>query len=184
MAFIHYPEAKTPPEWGVIIGELTYNLRASLDYLVAELALLDSGKIRKGTQFPIEDTEKGWQRNLKRGYLKGISESHQTIIKRLQPCNGCTCTGILRGISNPDKHTALTWTRVTKLAINPVFSDEGEAPLEINPAVWDASREPVDVYGYIRFEPSLSDGSPVIITLEELVREVSNVLDVFNSEFK
>ena len=46
-----------PAMLGILIGETIYNLRAILDYLVYELAILDSGQIQKGTQFPIEDTE-------------------------------------------------------------------------------------------------------------------------------
>jgi len=38
---------------GVLIGEVCYNLRSSLDYLVFALAELDSGIKQKGTQFPI-----------------------------------------------------------------------------------------------------------------------------------
>src|SRR5215831_11863276 len=59
----------TPEAWGsltmrdedvpdpiisVLIGEAVYNLRAALDYLVYELAFLDTGSIKDGTQFPID----------------------------------------------------------------------------------------------------------------------------------
>ena len=45
------------PIWGILVGETVYNLRAALDYLVYELAILDSGQIQEYTQFPIEDRE-------------------------------------------------------------------------------------------------------------------------------
>src|SRR5262249_11398095 len=41
-----------PPMTSILIGEVVYNLRAALDYLVYELAILDSGSIQDGTQFP------------------------------------------------------------------------------------------------------------------------------------
>ena len=37
----------------ILVGEIIYNLRASLDYLVYELAHLDSGDIKYRTQFII-----------------------------------------------------------------------------------------------------------------------------------
>jgi hypothetical protein len=38
----------------IIIGEICYNLRCALDYLVFELARLDSGRSPQLIQFPIE----------------------------------------------------------------------------------------------------------------------------------
>jgi hypothetical protein len=35
----------------ILVGEVCYHLRSALDYLVYELALLDSGVEQKGTQF-------------------------------------------------------------------------------------------------------------------------------------
>ena len=40
----------------ILIGEIVYNLRAALDYLVYELAHLDSGRIIDMTQFLIEES--------------------------------------------------------------------------------------------------------------------------------
>ena len=39
----------------ILVGEITYNLLAALDYLVYELAQLDAKQIIEKTQFPIED---------------------------------------------------------------------------------------------------------------------------------
>src|SRR5437016_970997 len=49
------------PEWpvfnrlriAIIVGEICYNLRAALDYLIYELDLLDCGQVQDGTQFLI-----------------------------------------------------------------------------------------------------------------------------------
>ena len=38
-----------PPVVGVVIGKTIYNLRSALDYLVYELAILDSGRVVNGT---------------------------------------------------------------------------------------------------------------------------------------
>jgi len=53
----------------ILIGEIAYNLRSALDYLIFELAKLDSGMPQKGTQFPIEDTPEGFAHRRKTGWL-------------------------------------------------------------------------------------------------------------------
>jgi hypothetical protein len=40
------------------VGEVCYNFRSALDYLIFELAKLDSGVEQGGTQFPIMDSPK------------------------------------------------------------------------------------------------------------------------------
>jgi hypothetical protein len=46
------------PIVSILLGEICYNLRSALDYLVFELAYFDSGIIQQGTQFPIDDAPK------------------------------------------------------------------------------------------------------------------------------
>ena len=46
-----------PPELAVVVSDIIHNLRATLDYIVYELALSDSGKVQDGTQFLIEDVK-------------------------------------------------------------------------------------------------------------------------------
>jgi hypothetical protein len=61
-----------PMSFGICMGEICYNLRTALEYFVFELAKFDSGVRQDGTQFPIEDTRKGFEWRLKKGWLKGI----------------------------------------------------------------------------------------------------------------
>src|SRR5262245_382622 len=49
---LNFPDA--PEELPLAISDAVHNFRATADYLVYELALLDSGFIQSGTQFPIE----------------------------------------------------------------------------------------------------------------------------------
>ena len=91
----------------ILIGEIIYNLRAALDYLIYELARLDSGQVIDGTQFPIENSINGFKRRRK-SFLKGISDEHVTIVEGLQPYNGCDWTKLIAALSNPDKHRKLT----------------------------------------------------------------------------
>ena len=59
-----------PPMFGVRIGEIVHNLRAALDYLVFQLAILDSGSEQQGTQFPIESTADGFRKNVQGFYVE------------------------------------------------------------------------------------------------------------------
>lgn len=100
----------------ITIGEIAYNCRAALDYLVAELARWsNNGKEVRGTQFPIEDREDLYfarvtginpddpEKKIGR-YLKKVPKEAVEIFRELQPFAGGEWTELLRDISNPDKH--------------------------------------------------------------------------------
>jgi len=123
---IGYSRRMIPPIFGVLVGETIYNLRSALDYIIYELAILDSQSIQEGTQFPIEDSPDGWKRH--RNYLKGLSITHKTSINHLQPYRGCKWTGLLRNLSNPDKHKTLTTVNVS----HAIFMDEADEPAHPN----------------------------------------------------
>ena len=87
------------------VGDCIYNLRSALDYVVYELAILDSGKVQEQTQFPIVDCEKDF--NEQKRHLRGLNEHHIRAIEALQPYKRIEWAKTLRGISNPDKHRHL-----------------------------------------------------------------------------
>jgi hypothetical protein len=99
-----------PLRFSVLIGEICYNCRSAMDYLVFELACLDSGVHQDGTQFPIESSAKGFRRQIGTGRLRGINASHVAALEALQPYKGCNWTKTLKDISNPDKHRQLIVT--------------------------------------------------------------------------
>ena len=142
----------------ILAGETIYNLRAALDYLVYELAFLDSEQMQEKTQFPIEDSPKQWRKHGRR--LQGLSNEHTEAVKGLQPFSGCEWTAVLRDISNPDKHRHLV-------------------------AAYPGARVPVAKE--VVHEPALQmlfeDGRPVIETLRGLCERVSEVLDQFIADF-
>lgn len=72
--------------FGILIGEIVYNLRAALDYIIFELAALDSGCIVEGTQFPIESKKKGFKSCVRSRWLDGLNATHVAAIEGLQPC--------------------------------------------------------------------------------------------------
>jgi hypothetical protein len=88
----HFSDALELPDplanslWSVIVGEVVYNLRAALDYAVFSLAWLDSGRERKGTQFPICSCPEDWKQAVKK--LRGVNITHRAQLKALQPFNG------------------------------------------------------------------------------------------------
>lgn len=157
----------------ILIGEIVYNLRAALDYLVYELARLDSGKIIDNTQFLIEESPEGFSKNS--GYrLKGINDKHVKIIEGLQPYNGCNWTRILRELSNPDKHRELT---ISNPCICLFAQDSTKANLVNESADINDS---VSVHLNFRCGKSIVD----VDTLKQLKCEVAQALHLFDSEFK
>jgi hypothetical protein len=163
------PSISIPLKYSVLIGETIYNLRAALDYLIYELAILDSGTMQERTQFPIYDTPNGF-RGRPRTCLGGISEVHTTAIELLQPYNGVDWTKRLQSISNPDKHRHLVVAQPTGTV------DFTTSPDPANPAG-------VEVQLYIDPFIAFDDGLPVIDTLEEIKAQVANVLAHFKLEF-
>jgi hypothetical protein len=82
------PTDPLPLILAILVGEIIYNLRASLDYLVYELACFDSKQVVEGTQFPIENNPKTFRNRIgtvndkrNRGvFLRGLSDVHATAI--------------------------------------------------------------------------------------------------------
>lgn len=155
----------------ILVGEIVYNLRTALDYLVYELARLDSGKLQDGTQFPICDSINGFERNKR--FLKGIDFRHVSSIESLQPYKGCDWTKSLRDLSNLDKHRQLIIVK----------SDaSGEFPKNKTPSF--PTKNPMDVESYISFNVTFSGGMPVEENLQELIMQVTKTLDGFKPEFQ
>jgi hypothetical protein len=168
----------------ILIGEICYNLRSALDYLVFELAKFDSGVPQDNTQFPIEDTEKGFDRHAK-ARLKGINPSHIASIKCLQPCAGCDWTKTLRDISNPDKHREVTGLKITVTGtaytpLDPGFSGI-RLPVRSTPHPIAGEMDvKLDYTATIRSR----DGPVVVESLEEIKSEVAKTLTAFKAEFE
>lgn len=166
---------RMPALISILVGEILYNLRSGLDYLVYELAYLDSGQIQEQTQFLIEDREAGWEN--KRGQkLKQISDSHVERIKDFQPFRGCDWTGTLRDLSNPDKHRTLT-----------VISHRGSVVVSTNATT---TNQTLRFAAHDTARPSnrsvtvvFDDGTSVRKILQELTESVPALLDVFKPDF-
>jgi hypothetical protein len=171
---------------GILIGEIVYNLRTALDYLVFELAKFDSGVSQDFTQFPIEDTKKGFAWREKRGWLKGINTAHVAAIERLQPYAGCDWTKTLRDLSNRDKHKGFariggSFTAHSYSRIHTSHFDAIQAP--IRRAIHPVHGE-VDVKLHFTATVELTDGPPIIEALEIVKLKVAETLEAFKPEFQ
>jgi hypothetical protein len=167
----------------ILVGEICYNLRGALDYLIFELAERDAGVPQKNTQFPIVDTpEKFRSEGLPR--LKGVNDTHVLMIERLQPYHdGCDWAGSLREISNPDKHREFSAMRGTGSGVAYAPSDpeyEGLA-LPIR-RVQHPARGEMDVKLDFTCAVHFNDGPPVVETLELVKLKVSETLTAFQTE--
>jgi hypothetical protein len=175
-----------PGRFPIIVGEIAYNLRASLDYLVYRLAIRDSGSIQKGTQFPIEDTPEKFRRRRK-SRLKGINDAHAAMIERLQPYNGVDWMKRLVAISNPDKHRHLTLharrnaiaTRFGAATADPT----APFPAEVPGITVTLPHGNMQVQFFIALFVAFDDGRDVIRTLHDVVGKVSDTLTDFKPEF-
>jgi len=164
------------------VGEHIYNLRAALDYLVYEL----SG--HKGeSQFPIEDDCDGFTsrrtghkasgENVRR-YLHGVSPAHCDLIEAVQPYRlkagnadeRTNWTGLLRSLSNKDKHRRLV--ALNGITGQPVTREVAAAIVHTNQRPGTYSRvypaPYVEIHVDFPVEVALKEGFPAYETLQEL----------------
>jgi hypothetical protein len=166
-----------PATLGVIVGEVLYNLRAALDYLVYALAWLDSEAHQAHTQFLIEDSPEVF--DSKRSWrLKGLSDEHAAAIKRLQPFDGPNWLRVLRETSNRDKHWALHFVTA-----------QGSGHFEFDPPISSANLDAlrageVDVKHTGSVEITFDDGTPILEALQQLHSEVRALVEAFKPEFE
>ena len=120
----------------ITVGEVAYNCRAALDYLIYEMARGNNGgRTVKGTQFPMEDSEEMyWARWTGRHptepgkrvqrYLKKVPRRAAEMLVQTQPFAGCDWMELLRDISNPDKHRSVTFIRSKEDFRNPILDPD------------------------------------------------------------
>jgi hypothetical protein len=173
------------PIFGILVGEICYNLRAALDYLVYELAILDSGSSKR-TQFPIEKSPSGFSsRTREGGFLEGVSPAHVADLGLVQPFNGCLWTQNLQKISNPDKHRTLRG--ITGQHDVKVDVDSDRTKLEGGPGIIRSATSADGTELFLRFQIAtdlfLDDGSPAMTQLNEIRAEVENTLTRFKVDF-
>ena len=181
------PTGDIPSRFSVLIGEIASDLRASLDYLVFELAILDTGSEQKQTQFPVEDSPEKFRNNSQR-FLKGINRAHTAAIKRLQPYNGAGWTRQLIAISNPHKHRHLIVSNQGVTVGATISEDTTNFPTPrkgefASILSFDTDDGPMHMHFRVTLFIAFEDDLPVIATLEEIKAQVGNALADFKPEF-
>ena len=101
-----------PLRFSVIIGEITYHLRTTLDHLICHLVLKNEGTPSRRHQFPICDSIEKYKDAIKKGNIEGITASCVTVIETLQPYHAGAdfkrnLLWILQDMNNTDKHRLL-----------------------------------------------------------------------------
>ncbi|MBI3744253.1 MAG: hypothetical protein HY261_08230 [Chloroflexi bacterium] len=167
-ALINQP---SPPKLSRLVGYVVQDLRTALEYLVYELACFDAKANVDMTQFVIADSEEEFRKN--KWHLRGLTGEHIAAFERLQPYNGHQWTGMIRDLSNPDKHRHLLALKSpVTIRIDPRNTQEILAG------------RPVDVGSYATTTIAFSDGTPIIEGLEHLTKMTAETLDNFKPEFK
>lgn len=168
--------ANTPIEGrlAVLVGDTVNSMRSCLDYLIGELAELDSGSRQPRTQFPVEQSPEAFH-SRRRTFLAGLSDAHVTHIESLQPYNGAAWTAKLARMSNWDKHNKLVLVAHDYLLGGTIKKGEpttsGELPLEMQFTLTPSLRV------------QLEDGLQLLETLDEIREGIVSTLEHYTPEF-
>jgi hypothetical protein len=176
-------------DMGIRIGEILYNLRGALDYLVYRLWWLDSGSaplLEDFTQFPIEGSSDRFKVRRKT-WLKKIDDVHAAMIERAQPYNTVRWSKALQTFNNWDKHRGFVDIegRVTGTAFaRPIDANFDEIRAPIQRAQHPIHGE-VDVKVHLSVSIQFKDGTsvPIMDALDEIKRGVAQTLADFHPEF-
>jgi len=181
------PVCPMPEDIGVLVGEISYNLRGALDYLVYELARLDSGSTQEFTQFPIEDRKTGFDKIAPRRLI-GLNARHRALIEARQPYRGCDWTDTLKEISNPDKHRKLTQHGYSVVVTTPPI----EEVLSESPQICTIrfAERPDGAKVYVLLGSSMriqiwvkNEPVAVVEVLEMLQSQVADTIEALKAEF-
>jgi|CZKS01.1.fsa_nt_gi hypothetical protein len=164
-----------PDKCRLLVGDTANSFRSALDYLVGQLAELDSGSRQPKTQFPIESSPDGFNAR-KKTFLRGVNQAHITGIEALQPYNGCQWTEHLATLSNLDKHNelvAVAHDYIVTVSYGPTLRTEKNT-------VQTAMN--VNIKPVLRI--ALGNGLPLKETLEKIKFKVTDTLGSFKLDFK
>jgi hypothetical protein len=108
-----------PMEWSILVGEIIYSLRSSLDHAVYALSGLGGKAPPKGTEFPIFRDEPAFRNTKRPGGLwkaRGLSPAAVEVVDSVQPFRQGGgeperhILWVLQELCNADKHRSLNLT--------------------------------------------------------------------------
>ena len=129
--FDHVPPM--PDGVDVIIGEILYNFRCSLDHLIWQLVLSEGQIPNNRNEFPIFNDPVDYEAK-KRSKLRGVSTAVVGIVDKFQPCYSTGQNAFwwhlwyLHVLNNADKHRHLLLTRSTLGSVLRVLALQGSTP--------------------------------------------------------
>ncbi len=178
------------PLCSILIGEIAYNLKAALDYLVFQLFYLATGEFNNSTKFLIVHSPDEWKRNfpqfdtppkaLKKLWLHRIRAEHQAVLKGLQPFSGTEWTKTLQEITNPDRHRQLIEV-VGEIGYIQTGVIVPERPAADSVVIRPEMLVDFETTRKITFERG---GRHAIDTMQHLAGEVAKVVDGFELDFQ
>lgn len=178
-----------PDRIGILGGEVIYNLRAALDYLIFGLSWHDggrrpTGKTAAALQFPISSDRTKFWANAPRN-LSGLTNDNVARVASYQPFAGCSWLSDLAALSNSDKHQHLLWL-VGRVSTDQPWEHrwrnaEGDVVPQSDLAAYD--RQELFYEDVTHIEVALEDGRQLVPTLGRLAEEVEELLREFKPEF-
>jgi hypothetical protein len=169
-----------------IFGDMLYNLRASLDYLVWQLVLLNNAQPASNNSFPCIQEEKNWKSAVG-SQLKGVAQNWVEEIKKLQPFDP-SHTGapeqhylaLLDEANNINKHRLLPTTLLTPVHV--AFSVSGLTPGVV--LTQELSEDPTVSDGAMYSRLTFDRPSQVTITLDPNPRFRLKFSDITDSDWR
>jgi len=184
-----------PREIKAILGDLTSNLRASLDLMVCELAK-NNGRGISGIYFPTAESKQRFDSNDVQEIIRNLSDEAKAFINGLEPYKGGKhqLLWVLNKLEIVNKHRALinigsnsTQIRIDRMNM-PVVTG-----LEIVPPRWDAEDESlvllkmkegtvveysITVNFFTGFRDiELIEGVEIVSVCTKLIEEVEDILN-------
>jgi hypothetical protein len=170
------------------VGVIATILRSVLDQLVFALFELHNGhppSPKRRTQFPICQSPNDFNSRIKPD-LEGLDIEHIALIGKLQPYNGGHWLTRLKAIAEEHKHKKLVYLKADSPS-GGRYSARATEPTNLDTfhRFKSGARAPKTMYvdSYITGNILLSDGTPIMDTLEILQAQVASVIDAFNSLF-
>jgi hypothetical protein len=156
-----------------LISEYALHARAALDYVIFDLAKINTGVEQDSTQFPINRAPKDFPKRLDgtgKGILKHLTPKQVALVEGFQPYRGFSLLQLLHQLSNRDKHRHFVHIVGTGTTA-PIAASDANAP---------SSGAQMNVNFQRSLEISLHDGSNAVKTLRILQTQLSQILDAFN----
>jgi hypothetical protein len=110
---LSYAERQAMLDLGLLASEVLHHMRCAVDYLVYNLAWLDSGQRQEHTQFPVCSKAADFNSAGTQKRMKGLTDEHKSWIEAVQPFNGESWAQLLASLSNIDKHRFVLETSPT-----------------------------------------------------------------------